>query len=63
MKIRMVSLKENASNLWSWCTKSYTVQDGYAALVEGLNINDFRKFSVAWNKLIPLKVTIVVWRL
>ncbi|XP_058765343.1 uncharacterized protein LOC131638811 [Vicia villosa] len=62
---RGLTLKENVEDWWIWAKKTYSVKDAYTEIMEGyhlLNIEDQGLVAV-WNKIVPLKVLVLVWRM
>ncbi|KAK2408980.1 hypothetical protein QL285_044442 [Trifolium repens] len=62
-KIQRVLLKENEQDMWIWSKNSYSVKEAYKLLLAEYETEDSRDQLIAWNELVPLKVSVLVWKL
>ncbi|CAI8586614.1 unnamed protein product [Vicia faba] len=48
-----------------WANKEYIVKEAYAVVLDGApgRDNEDKELAVVWSKIVPLKVSVLVWRL
>ncbi|XP_058782282.1 uncharacterized protein LOC131656637 [Vicia villosa] len=64
-KIQSFSLRDNVRDRWKWFKNDYSVKEAYCAIMKeitNVRIED-RELAAAWSKLVPLKVSTLVWRI
>ncbi|CAI8595350.1 unnamed protein product [Vicia faba] len=63
--VQRVKLRGNVKDRWMWAKGGHPVNEAYSYIIEGiLNcIGSERDLAIAWNKFIPLKVFVLVWRI
>lgn len=67
----MYPLVENEEDRWRWTTSIdgfYSTMSAYELLIANLDLGDIGRneevdFAIVWNKIVPLKVTEMTWRL
>jgi len=64
-RAQRVVLKDNVRDRWVWDRSVYSVKVAYSSLINGLANGDSedKAFVAAWSKLVPLKVSVLVWRI
>jgi hypothetical protein len=62
-KVQGVRCKEDEEDKWDWSRNGYSVKEAYSSIIEGYVAEDSSELADVWNDLIPLKVSVLVWRL
>lgn len=60
-KIQRINLNENEKDTWTWLEKTYSVREACDMLLTEYMSKESSDLKVAWNDLIPLKASILVW--
>jgi len=45
---------------WVWSRNAYSVKEAYDSTMEGVVAEDHRRFAIACNGLVPLKVAVLI---
>lgn len=63
--VSRTKLSVNVMDRWKWSTLEYTVKEAYKVIIEGMALGEGQRnaYDTAWNRLVPLKVSVFVWRL
>lgn len=62
-KVQRLTLREEVEDKWEWSRNSYSVKDAYTSIVDGVSINVENELANVWSHLIPLKVSVLMWRM
>ncbi|XP_058733344.1 uncharacterized protein LOC131604950 [Vicia villosa] len=62
-KIQNITLASGRRDSWNWCSGQYSVKEAYEILMARTPSDGETNYSEAWNRFIPLKVAVLVWRL
>jgi len=62
-KVQRLTLREEVEDKWEWSRNSYSVKEAYTSIVDGVSINFAGELATVWSHLIPLKVSVLMWRM
>lgn len=62
-KVQRLTLREEVEDKWEWSRNSYSVKEAYASIVDGVSIIVEGELANVWSHLIPLKVSVLMWRM
>ncbi|XP_058762970.1 uncharacterized protein LOC131636380 [Vicia villosa] len=64
-KVQGISLRDGTKDKWRWHKNVYSVKEAYSVIMERrvTQIVVNRELAVVWNRLVPHKVSVLIWRI
>ncbi|XP_058726814.1 uncharacterized protein LOC131598205 [Vicia villosa] len=62
-KTQNITLDSGRRDSWNWGSGQYSIKEAYEIIMTRTPFDEETNYIEAWNRFIPLKVAVLVWRL